>query len=74
MESEAPVMSVTLNDLNAMAQSQLDTLFKSSAAGPIPDGDAKGVAIMHPMGTSTLPRSPTPPTVHATDRDVFFSE
>jgi|SRR5579859_3081461 len=41
-------MSVTLNDLNAMAQSQLDTLFTSSAAGPIPDGDAKGAAIILP--------------------------
>lgn len=31
-----------------MSQAQLDDLFKASSAGPIPDGEAKGTAIVSP--------------------------
>jgi hypothetical protein len=37
-----------VEQLLAMSQSQLDTLFTSSPAGPIPDGPAKGTAIIAP--------------------------
>lgn len=39
-------MNMTLNDLITMTQDRLDALFTSSAAGPIPDGDSKGAAII----------------------------
>jgi hypothetical protein len=35
-------------DLKAQSQSQLDELFKRSPAGPIPNGDAQGEAIVCP--------------------------
>jgi hypothetical protein len=41
-------MAVTVHDLLAMSQSQLDDLFKNSPAGPIPDGAARGTAIIAP--------------------------
>lgn len=41
----------TVADLLAMSQQQLDDLFIAQAAGPIPDGEAKGTAIIAP-GTS----------------------
>lgn len=34
--------------LMKMSQQELDDLFKASAAGPIPDGEAKGTAIIAP--------------------------
>ena len=41
-------------DLLKMTQQQLDDLFKASPPGPIPDGEAKGTAIIAP-GTSFSP-------------------
>ena len=41
-------MAVTVKDLLAMSQTQLDDLFKASPAGPIPDGAAQGTAIIAP--------------------------
>jgi hypothetical protein len=41
-------------DLMKMSQQQLDDLFKASPAGPIPDGQAKGTAIIAP-GTAFSP-------------------
>jgi hypothetical protein len=41
-------MAVTVNDLAAMSQEQLDDLFRRSPAGEIPDGDAIGTAIVAP--------------------------
>ena len=38
----------TVTDLLAMTQAQLDTLFTGLDAGPIPDGEAKGTAIIAP--------------------------
>lgn len=38
----------TAADLLKMTQQQLDDLFKASPPGPIPDGDAKGTAIIAP--------------------------
>lgn len=37
-----------LADLKAKSQAELDDLFRRSAAGPIPDGDAQGEAIVCP--------------------------
>ena len=42
------------NQLLAMSQEQLDGLFKKSESGPIPDGEAKGTAIIAP-GTAFSP-------------------
>ena len=36
------------NQLLQMTQEQLDELFKKSGSGPIPDGAAKGTAIIAP--------------------------
>jgi hypothetical protein len=42
---------VDSNQLLAMSQEQLDDLFKKSDSGPIPDGQAKGTAIIAPGTT-----------------------
>ena len=39
---------MTFDDLRSQSQSQLDDLFKRSPAGPIPQGDAIGQAIVCP--------------------------
>lgn len=39
---------MTFDDLKAQSQSQLDELFKRSPAGPIPEGDAAGEAVICP--------------------------
>ena len=39
---------MTFDDLKARSQSQLDDLFKRSPAGPIPEGDAAGEAVVCP--------------------------
>ncbi|WP_209347645.1 hypothetical protein [Pontixanthobacter sp. CEM42] len=44
-------MAYDTHDLLKMSQDELDTLFKESEAGPIPDGEADGTAIIAP-GTS----------------------
>ena len=46
-------MDTTLNNdrLLAMSQQQLDDLFKASPAGPIPNGEARGSAIIAPGTT-----------------------
>lgn len=44
-------MAVTVDDLLKMSQQELDDLFSASEAGPIPDGEAEGTAIIAP-GTS----------------------
>lgn len=41
---------MTFADLEAQSQAQLDELFKKSPAGPIPEGDAIGEAIVCPGG------------------------
>jgi hypothetical protein len=46
-EGEASV-SMDINTLFQMTQAQLDDLFTKSDAGPIPDGEAKGTAIVAP--------------------------
>ena len=43
-----PEMGMSVDRLLAMEQAQLDDLFKSSPAGPIPNGPAKGTAIIAP--------------------------
>lgn len=39
---------MTFDDLKAMSQPELDRLFRASPAGPIPQGDAQGEAIVCP--------------------------
>ena len=47
-------MATDVPKLLTMSQAQLDDLFRSSASGPIPDGPAKGTAIIAP-GTTMSP-------------------
>ncbi len=44
-------MTYDVNQLLAMSQAQLDELFKASPAGDIPNGPAKGTAIIAPGTT-----------------------
>ena len=44
-------MPYDVNQLLAMSQTQLDDLFRASPAGDIPDGPAKGTAIIAPGTT-----------------------
>ena len=46
-------MAITVPDLLKMSQAQLDELFTNSAPGEIPDGEAKGTAIVAPGTTYT---------------------
>ncbi len=41
-------MTITVPDLLKMSQAQLDDLFTKSPPGEIPDGEAKGTAIIAP--------------------------
>lgn len=43
-----PTAPVTVDQLLKMSQKELDDLFSSREAGPIPDGPAKGTAIIAP--------------------------
>lgn len=40
--------ALSVDDLLKMSQAELDALFKASQPGPIPDGQAKGTAIIAP--------------------------
>ena len=59
-------MAVTVEDLLEMQQKQLDDLFSAHEAGPIPDGEARGTAIIAPgtprsrSCTASLPSTETP--------------
>jgi len=44
-------MAITVPDLLKMSQAQLDELFTNSPSGAIPDGEAKGTAIIAPGTT-----------------------
>ncbi len=48
MESGAQTSSLNPAHLMGMSQTELDDLFKASPPGPIPDGQAKGTAIIAP--------------------------
>ena len=41
-------MSATVDQLFTKSQAELDALFSAHEAGPIPDGEAKGTAIVAP--------------------------
>ncbi len=41
-------MATTVADLLTMSQAELDALFSASGAGPIPDGQSEGTAIIAP--------------------------
>ncbi len=43
-------MALTASALLDMSQAELDDLFRSSGAGPIPTGEAAGTVIAHPGG------------------------
>jgi len=47
-KESATLPTLTFDDLKAMSQAELDDLFRRSPAGPIPDGDANGEAIVCP--------------------------
>ncbi|HEY8687060.1 MAG TPA: hypothetical protein VIO57_15780 [Chloroflexota bacterium] len=42
------VATLTVPQLQEMNQAELDTLFRNSPAGPIPNGEADGIAIVAP--------------------------
>ena len=46
-------MAVTVAEMLKMSQTQLDDLFTQSPAGEIPNGEAKGTAIVAPGTTYT---------------------
>ena len=50
MSPDAPKLAKSLDaaQLMKMSQQELDDLFKASPSGPIPDGEAKGTAIIAP--------------------------
>jgi hypothetical protein len=48
-------MAYDANQLLAMSQKELDDLFRASPAGPIPNGEAKGTAIIAPGTKYSLP-------------------
>jgi hypothetical protein len=47
-------MAYDVPQLLKMSQADLDTLFTNSAPGPIPDGEAKGTAIVAPGTTYSM--------------------
>jgi hypothetical protein len=56
-----------------LSQEELDTLFKSHEAGPIPDGEAKGTAIISP-GTSFSDEIASMVSIFAWQGKVFDAE
>jgi hypothetical protein len=48
MSTARPNISIDVAQLLAMSRERLDELFTTSAAGPIPNGPAKGTAIIAP--------------------------
>jgi hypothetical protein len=63
-------MSETVKRLLRMSQAELDALFTASEAGPIPDGQADGTAIIAP-GTSFSPEIATMVSHFAWQGKVF---
>ena len=57
-------MTVTVDDLLNMQQKELDDLFSAHEAGPIPDGEAHGTAIIAPG---------TPRSVHLARAVTLFA-
>jgi len=48
LPAEPPSTATTFDQLKHLSQSELDDLFRRSPAGPIPEGDAQGEAIVCP--------------------------
>ncbi|HTW27646.1 MAG TPA: hypothetical protein VME92_11000 [Acetobacteraceae bacterium] len=63
-------MPYDAKQLLAMSQTELDDLFKQSEAGPIPDGEAQGTAIIAP-GTRISPEIATFISLFAWQGKVF---
>jgi hypothetical protein len=66
-------MTMTVHDLLKMSQPDLDALFTKQAAGPIPDGPAKGTAIIAP-GTVFTPEIATFVNLFAWQGKTFDAE
>jgi hypothetical protein len=66
-------MTMTVHDLLKMSQPDLDALFTKQAAGPIPDGPAKGTAIIAP-GTVFTPEIATFVSLFAWQGKTFDAE
>jgi hypothetical protein len=66
-------MAVTVEDLLEMKQKQLDDLFSAHEAGPIPDGEAQGTAIIAP-GTPRSRQLARAVTLFAWQGKVFDRE
>ena len=63
-------MTYSVEDLLKMSQSDLDALFSANEAGPIPDGQANGTAIIAP-GTVFIPQIAALVNVFAWQGKVF---
>jgi hypothetical protein len=63
-------MAYDVGQLLKMTQAELDTLFKSSAPGPIPNGESNGTAIVAP-GTAFTPEIATFINLFAWQGKVF---
>jgi hypothetical protein len=48
MATTSKIIPVTLESLIGKSQKELDDIFVASPAGPIPEGDSAGEAIVHP--------------------------
>jgi hypothetical protein len=48
LEQPGQTTPLTVDSLLGMSQAELDELFKRSEAGPIPEGESQGAAIVHP--------------------------
>ena len=63
-------MALDANQLLAMSQAELDALFSAHEAGPIPDGEAEGTAIIAP-GTLFSPEIAAAINIFAWKGKVF---
>ena len=63
-------MALDANDLLGMSQPELDALFSAHEAGPVPDGEAKGAAIIAP-GTIFSPEIAAAINVFAWKGKIF---
>ena len=63
-------MTYTVDDLLKMSQAELDALFRANEAGPIPDGQGTGTAIIAP-GTAFSPQIASLINIFAWQGKVF---
>ena len=63
-----------VSQLLKMSQAELDALFTQSEAGPIPDGQAEGTAIVAPGRTPMPPASSSSAPRRMTRRQRWYSD